>query len=55
MRHHEIIEDNLAARESFAEYSDEPIVMINLMQVRSQAKLRVLPKSGKRQALSLIG
>ena len=32
--HLEITEDNLAAMEVFADSNEEPIVMVNLMQVR---------------------
>ena len=34
----EITEDNLAAMEVFAESNEEPIVMVNLMQVRPHAE-----------------
>lgn len=36
--HLEITEDNLAAMEAYAESNDKPIVMVNLMQVRSNAE-----------------
>ena len=36
--HLEITEDNLAAMEVFAESNDEPIVMVNLMQLRLRAE-----------------
>ena len=36
--HLEITEDNLAAMEVFAESNEEPIVMVNLMQVRPHAE-----------------
>jgi len=36
--HLEIPEDNLVAMELFAESNDEPIVMVNLMQVRPHAE-----------------
>ena len=36
--HLEITENNLAAMEAFAESNDEPIVMVNLMQVRLHAE-----------------
>ena len=36
--HLEITEDSLAAMEAYAESNNEPIVMVNLMQVRSNAE-----------------
>ena len=36
--HLEIAEDNLAAMAAFADSNAEPIVMVNLMQVRHHAK-----------------
>ena len=36
--HLEITGDNLAAMEAFAESNEEPIVMVNLMQVRPRAE-----------------
>ena len=36
--HLEITEDNLAAMEVFAESNDEPVVMVNLMQLRLRAE-----------------
>ena len=36
--HLEITGDNLAAMEAFAESKEEPIVMVNLMQVRPHAE-----------------
>lgn len=34
----EITQDNLAAMEAFAQSNDEPIVMVNLMQIRPRAE-----------------
>ena len=36
--HLEISEDNLALMQEYAENNDEPIVMVNLMQVRDTAQ-----------------
>ena len=39
MKHHlEITEDNLLAMEAFAETNNEPIVMVNLMQIKPNAE-----------------
>ena len=36
--HLEITEDNLLAMEAFAETNNEPIVMVNLMQIKPNAE-----------------